>query len=458
LIINDFHEFLGKGKAGIIDISGIIIPYINNPKLQLICITTYAGLHQRIENKPGIVQLFSRIEIEGLSPEDTMLILEDKALLMEAEYKKFISYQAIKEIVLMTEKYISAPLPEKGISLLEDVFSYSATKDYYAIDINVIDSVLTKKIEIPVGSLGDQEKNLLLNLEDELHKRVVGQDIAIDEISAALRRARSGVQTRKAPMGSFLFLGPTGVGKTETAKALAEIYFGSEEKMIRLDMSEFQRPEDVVRLIGSETQEGILTTRVRETPFSLVLLDEIEKAYPDVLNLFLQVLDEGYLNDNYGEKVNFLNTIVIATSNAGAQIIIDFTKEGKGGEEIKEELLNNIFEKGLFRPEFINRFDGSIVFKPLSQDELLKIAGLQLGKLQRKLAEKEINLIITEGLKQKIVELSYDPTFGAREMKRVIQNTIEDGLAQAFLGDKIKNGATVEIDPEGFNISIQNPL
>lgn len=458
LIINNFHEFLGGGKAGIVDISGIIIPYISNPRLQLICITTYAGLHQKIESKPGIMQLFSKIEVSGLSKDDALLILEDKALSMESQYGKFISYQAIKEIVLMTEKYIATPLPEKAINLLEDVFSYASSREDFVIDVNVIDTVLTKKIQIPVGALGTQEKTLLLDMEKELHQRVIGQNDAIIEISAALRRSRAGVQTRKGPMGSFLFLGPTGVGKTETAKALADIYFGSEEKMIRLDMSEFQRPEDVVRLIGSETQEGILTTKVRETPFSLVLLDEIEKAYPDVLNLFLQVLDEGNLSDNFGQKVSFLNTLVIATSNAGYQIILDSSKEGKGGEEIKEKLLDNIFEKGLFRPEFINRFDGTIVFNPLTQDDLMMVAELQLGKLKKRLAEKEINFIVTDALKLRIVELSYNPAFGAREMKRVIQNTIEDGLAQAFLADKIKNGATLEIDPEQFNIIIQNPL
>jgi ATP-dependent Clp protease ATP-binding subunit ClpA len=457
LIINNLHEFIDVQKAGVIDISGILIPYLNNPHLQLIGITTYNGLHQKIEGKPGILQMFSKIEIKGMSEEDTLLLIEDKALQLEAEYQKFISYQAIGEIITMTEKYISEPLPEKAVSLLQDVFSYSANRQDYVIDAKVVDDVLTKKIEIPVGALGSEEKNLLLKMETELHTRVIGQDDAINDISAALRRARSGVQTRKGPMGSFLFLGPTGVGKTETAKALADIYFGSEDNMIRLDMTEFQRPEDIFRLIGSETQEGILTTKVRETPFSLVLLDEIEKAYPDILNLFLQVLDEGYLNDNLGQKASFLNTIVIATSNAGYQIILDSLKVGRSGKEIKDMLLDNIFEKGLFRPEFINRFDSTVVFKALTQEELLQVAGLQLGKLKKRLEEKEIEFIISDALKQKIVELSYNPAFGAREMKRVIQDKVEDSLAQAFLADRIKNGAKIEIDPEQFYVIIQNP-
>ncbi|MDD4409269.1 MAG: AAA family ATPase [Candidatus Pacebacteria bacterium] len=457
LIINNLQEFIDVQKAGVIDISGILLPYLNNSRLQLICITTYGGLHQKLEGKPGILQAFTKIEIKGMTEQDTLLLLESKSMQMESEYKKFISYQALKEIIIMTGRYISTPLPEKATSLLEDVFSFYSNKEDYVIDAKVVDDVLTKKIEIPVGALDVKEKNLLLEMENELHTRVVGQHDAIKDISAALRRARSGVQTRKGPMGSFLFLGPTGVGKTETAKALADIYFGSEEKLIRLDMSEFQRVEDIPRLMGSETQEGILTTKVRETPFSLVLLDEIEKAYPDILNLFLQVLDEGYLNDNYGQKVSFLNTIVIATSNAGYQIILESVKNGKGGEEIKEELLNNIFEKGLFRPEFINRFDSTVVFRSLTEEELLQIAGLQLEKLKKRLAEKEIKFIVSDELKRRIVELSYNPSFGAREMKRVIQDKVEDSLAQAFLADKIQNGATIEIDPEQFYVLIQNP-
>ncbi len=457
LIINNLHEFIDVQKVGVVDISGIIIPYLSSPRLQLICITTYGGLHQKIEGKPAILQAFSKIEAKGMSQQDTLLLLQSKALVMEFEYKKFISYQAIKEIIVTTEKYISSPLPEKALTLLSDVFSYCANKEEPLIDAKIVDTVLTKKIEIPVGALDDKEKTLLIELENELHKRVIGQDDAIRDIAAALRRARSGVQTRKGPMGSFLFLGPTGVGKTETAKALADIYFGSEDKMIRLDMSEFQRVEDIPRLMGSQEQEGILTSRVKETPFSLVLLDEIEKAYPDALNLFLQVLDEGYLNDNYGQKISFLNTIVIATSNAGYQIILDAAITKKSGEELKDALFKNIFQKGLFRPEFINRFDSAVVFQSLTQEQLFQIVTLQLGSLQKKMNEKEVNLVLSDELKKRIVKMSYNPAFGAREMKRVIQDVIEDGLAQAFLADKIQNGATVEVEPENFYLIIKNP-
>ncbi|MFA5080505.1 MAG: AAA family ATPase [Candidatus Paceibacterota bacterium] len=458
LIINDLHEFLGgQQRTGAVDISGILISYLENPDLQLICISTYAGLHKQIEAKPAILESLTKIEVSEMSENETLLILEGKVFSLEVQYKKFISYQSLVEIIKTSQKYISTPFPQKAIELLEESFSYSDTKGIGdIIEPDDVDFVISKKTDIPIGSVNSQEKVLLLSMEEELHKRVISQNEAISEISSALRRARSGVQTRKGPMGTFLFLGPTGVGKTETAKAVAAIYFGSEDRMIRIDMSEFQRTDDIPRLMGSETQPGILTTKVRESPFSLVLLDELEKAHPDVLNLFLQVLDEGYLNDNLGQKVSFTNTIIIATSNAGYQIILDSIKAQKPMEEIKEELLDNIFQKGIFRPEFVNRFDGLVVFKPLTQTDLMQIADLQLSKLKKKLLEKEIVFIVSEKLKRKIVELSYNPVFGAREMKRVIQEKVEDCLAREFLADHIGNGATIEIDPDTFTLSIKN--
>ncbi|MDD5639517.1 MAG: AAA family ATPase [Candidatus Pacebacteria bacterium] len=459
LIINDFHEFIGgQQRTGAVDISGILISYLKNPNLQLICISTYDGLHKQIEGKPGILESLTKIEVSEMSEDETLLILEEKVLLLEIQYKKFISYQSLVEIIKTSQKYISTPFPQKAIALLEESFSYSDTKGISdIIEPEDVDFVISKKTDIPIGALNTQEKVLLLSMEEELHKRVISQNEAISEVASALRRARSGVQTRKGPMGTFLFLGPTGVGKTETAKAVAAIYFGSEERMIRVDMSEFQRTEDIPRLMGSETQAGILTTKVRESPFSLILLDELEKAHPDVLNLFLQVLDEGYLNDNLGQKVSFTNTIIIATSNAGYQIILDSIKMQKSMEEIKEKLLDNIFQKGIFRPEFVNRFDGLVVFKPLTQTDLIQIADLQLNKLKKKLLEKEIIFIVSEELKKKIVELSYNPIFGAREMKRVIQEKVEDCLAREFLADHIGNGATIEINPDTFVLSIKNP-
>jgi ATP-dependent Clp protease ATP-binding subunit ClpC len=259
---------------------------------------------------------------------------------------------------------------------------------------------------------------------------------------------------RRGPIGSFLFLGPTGVGKTETAKALAEIYFGSEEKMIRLDMSEFQNLSDIPRLLGGPGEEGLLTTPVRERPFSLLLLDEFEKAHPKILNLFLQVFDEGHLTDGMGRKVSFKNTIIIATSNAGAEIIWEKLKQTQKLEIIKEDLLSYLIQNRIFAPELLNRFDGVIIFKPLTKENLLKIAELLLKKIQKQLKEKDIDFAITEPLKEKIVELSYDPKFGAREIQRVIQEKVGNVLAKEILTGRIKRGMRIEIDPQSFEIKI----
>jgi len=269
-----------------------------------------------------------------------------------------------------------------------------------------------------------------------------------------LRRARAQVTVRKGPMGAFLFLGPTGVGKTETAKALAQVYFGSEERMVRLDMSEFQAAADIPRLLGSPGEEGLLTTQIRENPFSLLLLDEIEKAHPNILNLFLQVLDEGFVTDGLGRKIDFKHCIIIATSNAGYQIILKAIEEKKEWIGVKREMLDYLFEEGIFRPEFINRFDAMVVFHPLSKDNLLGIAELLLQKLKRNLEEKNIEFVITLPLKEKIVELGYNPMFGAREMRRAIQDNVENVFASAILSGELDRGDRVEIDPVNFTLKI----
>ena len=453
LIINDFHDFLGgKTKAGIVDVSGLIGNYLYSPYFKTICLTSYSGLHKYIEKKPSILAEFQKIEVEEMSKDDTIKVLEKKVFGVEADNKKFIPFNSLKEIVEICEKYIfDFPFPQKAINILEET---ALLKDSKVVMPEDVHSLVSEKTQIPIGKIKSQEKEVLLDLESILHKRVVGQEEAIREISSALRRARTGVQTGKGPMGSFLFLGPTGVGKTETAKALAETYFKSEEKIVRLDMSEFQRIEDIERILGSEKQEGILTTQVKENPFSLVLLDEIEKSHPNILNLFLQVLDEGYLNDYTGRKISFNNSIIIATSNAGYKTILKALDEDKEMPEIKKELLADIFEKGLFRPEFINRFDGVVVFKSLNKENLHQIAGLQLDKLNKNLYSKRIKLIITEELKSKIVELSYNPTFGAREMKRIVQDKVENALARELLKDSIPNGSSITIDPKTFKVLI----
>ena len=457
LVISNFHNFVGgNDKLGTIDITGILSSFLRFPQFQMIAVSSYSGLHKYIDKNPSITSFFEKAEIEEVSQNQAYLILQNLVSVFERSHNVFITQLALKDIIKYSDQYFAnTPFPKKAIDLLDEAVAFvsNKSKDKMVLAKHIAE-IVSQKIEIPVGEAKLKEKQVLLNLEELIHKRIINQEQAVKEISSAMRRARAEIVKRKKPIGTFLFLGSTGVGKTETAKALAEIYFKSEKRIIRLDMSEFQEIRDISRLIGSHEQEGILTNQIKEDPFSLVLLDEIEKAHPNVLNLFLQILDEGFVNDGLGRKVSFLNSIIIATSNAGANIIYKDIQENKELNTTKQDLFSMFFEKGIFRPEFINRFDGVVIFKPLSKENLLDISGLMLKKVVKGMKQKEIEFIITEELKQKIVDLSYSPEFGAREMKRVIQNKIENILANAVLSDKIKAGDKIEIDPNEFKLLI----
>jgi ATP-dependent Clp protease ATP-binding subunit ClpC len=457
LVIDEFHNFVSETpKPGQVNISGILARYLPLSLFQIIAITTYQGLHKIIERNPSLLNLFEKVEVAEISEKETLEFLENHIPFFERKYKRFISYKALREIIRLGSRYLTqTPFPEKALRLLDEAMSYLAlyTKDQ-VLEPSHIKKVVSEKVEIPLEDLEEKEREILLNLEKLIHQRIINQEEAVREVSAALRRARTEIQLRSGPIGGFLFLGPTGVGKTETAKALAAIYFGSEKRMIRLDMSEFQNIDDIKRLIGSEGTEGLLSTPVRENPFSLVLLDEIEKAHPNILNLFLQVLDEGWVTGGDGRKVDFKNTIIIATSNAGAEVIREDIEKDKKLDIVKEDLLDYLLRKEIFRPEFINRFDAVVVFKPLSKENLLAISQLMLNKLAKNLRDKGIEFEITQDLKEKIVELGYSPEFGAREMRRVIQDKIENVLANALLSGKLKRGNKVKVNPKDFSLII----
>ncbi len=456
LVINDFHNYVRQATIpGMVDIGGIISPYLDLPQFQLIAITTYDGLHSIIEKQSSILSRLEKVEVSEISPRETLMLLEALVPELEKKHKVFVSYPAIRRIIDLTDRYFaSQPFPDKALDVLDEVVIYTArsTKDRFVLPKHV-SKIITEKTEVPLSELGSEEKEILLNLENLIHQRIINQEEAVKQIAAALRRARSEITVREGPLGTFLFLGPTGVGKTETSKALSHFYFGSEERMIRVDMSEFQNPSDVERLIGSNQQEGFLTTKVKEDPFSLVLLDEIEKSHPNILNLFLQIFDEGYVTDGLGRKIDFRNTIIIATSNAGYKVILESLKNKLDWGETRKTLLDYLFQQGIFRPELINRFDAVVLFSPLTKDNLLDISGLMLKKLQKNMESKGIDLEITRPLKEKIVKLSYSPVFGAREMRRVIQNNVENVLASAVLSGKIRRGDKVKMD-SSFSLKV----
>ncbi len=444
VVIEDLENHAGREKGpGKVDITRILLKYLSVPSFNIIGITTYKGLHTILENKPGFLKYFEKVEIPEISEKETLIFMERMIPFMERKHNKIISYKALREIVRLSSRYApEIPFPEKAFRLLDESMSHlsSFSKEKVLLPAH-IRKLVAEKAELPLEAMGEGEKRKLLNLENLIHKRVINQNQAVDEVSASLRRARAEIEARRGPIGGFLFLGPTGVGKTETARALSQNYFGGEKKMIRLDMSEFQSVSDIKRLLGGNRgEEGILTTPVRENPFSLILLDELEKAHPKIMNLFLQVLDEGWLTDGLGRKVDFKNTIIIATSNAVAEIIREDIRQDKKLGMVKEDLIDFLLKEKIFRPEFINRFDGIVVFKPLTKDNLIKIAELMLRSICEGLKDKGIEVRIEQGVKEKIASLGYSPEFGAREMNRVIQKRIGNLLANLIINNQIKRG------------------
>jgi len=450
LVIDDLDQFVSS-QDGRTDISEIIIKSAESNKIQIIAMTNQALYDKYVLSHPSLAKNFSKIIIKPLSVPETIKVLITSAEKLQRDQKITFNYFGIKDIVQKSDTYIhTSPLPEKAIDVTFELISYVKNNNLgNTLTPEVINQYLTQKIGTNIGKLTEDKSETLKNLESILHQNIIGQDEAVLAVSRALRRRSLQVSNTKKPIGTFLFLGPTGVGKTQTAKILSKEYFGNQDYVLRLDMSQFQDSTAVEKLIGSNitNQPGILTTQLQTKPNAVLLLDELEKAHPKILNLLLTILDEGYITDGFGREVKAQNTIIIATSNAGAQLIAELVKTQTPYQTLHDSLLEHIKQENIFSPEFINRFDEVIIFHPLTQENLKEIVKLNLTELNNRLKnEKNITINISEALINYIVEKGYDPAFGARNIIRFIQDFVEDSVAKTLLDNpEVTGEITIEI-------------
>ena len=524
LFIDELHTLIGAGAAeGAIDAANILKPALARGEIQCIGATTIDEYRKHIEKDAALERRFQPVQVGEPSKEEAVAILKGLRDRYEAHHKVRITDEAIKAAVQLSDRYITDRyLPDKAIDLIDEaasrvrIRSYTTPPDMKELEAKVqqlnkekeeaiahqnferaaqirdeerairadmeaqrkawedsrstaqrqvgaeeVAQIVASWTHIPVTQLTQDESDRLLHLEETLHQRVVGQDEAVSAVSRAIRRARAGLKDVHRPIGSFLFLGPTGVGKTELCKALAEAMFGDESALVRIDMSEYMEKYAVSRMIGSppgyvgHDEGGQLTEAVRRKPYSVVLFDEIEKAHPDVFNILLQVLEDGRLTDSTGRTVDFRNTICVMTSNVGAADVeknsraLGFSSTGKGEmsarsyERMKESMLDEL--KRTFRPEFLNRVDELIVFHPLDEENILRIAGLMVGSVAQRLKERGITLSWDDEVLQYLAKEGFDPTYGARPLRRAIQRMVEDDLSEEILSGRIKLGDTVRM-------------
>ncbi len=536
LFIDELHTIVGAGAAeGAVDAANILKPSLSRGEIQCIGATTLDEYRKYIERDAALERRFQPVLVEEPTVDQTIEILRGIKERYEAHHRLVISEEALKAAAELAARYIADRfMPDKAIDLIDEASSRvrlqrsqappslkDATKALdtirrekeaaisnqqyeYAAELRDRELKLLEKTEkmetswqanqegdlptvtdediaevvsmwtgIPLTRIAGEESARLLQMEEALHKRVIGQEEAITTISKAVRRARAGLKNPKRPIGSFIFLGPTGVGKTELVKALAEFLFGSEEALVKLDMSEFMERHSVARLVGAPPgyigyeQGGQLTEAVRRKSYSAILLDEIEKAHPEVFNMLLQILDDGHLTDAKGRRVDFRNTIIVMTSNVGAELIRRDTTLGfsvkldeiksqeQAYDRMKEKVLSEL--KRTFRPEFLNRIDGVVVFHALSRPHIRQIVDLMLVQVQKELDAHEVKLEVSEEAKDLLCEKGYDETFGARPLRRVIQNLVEDRLSEGLLESRFQPGDTVRLDREGDDL-VMRPL
>jgi ATP-dependent Clp protease ATP-binding subunit ClpC len=518
---------VGAGAAeGAVDAANILKPALSRGEIQCIGATTLDDYRKYVERDPALERRFQPVHVEEPSTEDTISILKGIRGRYEEHHHLTITDEALHTAATLASRFIADRfMPDKAIDLMDEAASKVrirasttplsvkesmkvlehvrrekdeaiAGQQYeYAAELRDRELKLADKLEhmeenwesasgehevvvteediaevvsmwtgIPVTRLAMEDMERLLKMEEALHERIIGQDEAINVVSKAIRRARAGIKDPRRPIGSFIFLGPTGVGKTELVRAVAEFMFGSEDAMIRLDMSEFMERHTVARLVGAPPgyvgydQGGQLTEAVRRKSYCCILFDEIEKAHPEVFNILLQIFDDGHLTDAKGRKVDFRNSIIFMTSNIGSDLIKRDTTLGfalktdeaatsqQQYQRMKDKVMDEV--KRFFRPEFLNRIDGSVVFHALTREHILKIVDLMLKKVQDQLKEKSIEMEVTQAAKERLAEKGYDPTFGARPLRRVIQDGIEDMLSEKLLGGHMQAGDVMVVDVE----------
>ena len=449
IVCLDNAELFFEEGVGSVDLTSLLLPIIEAGRLPLILAMEEQKFLQISKRTPALVAAMNRITVHPTSESDTLKVLEDHLPLLEHSRGVTYMYQALKESYKLSQRYVyDVSMPGQAISLLESAAEYAEpSKLVTAVSVQ---QVIEKTIGVKTSQASDpDEREKLLNLEALLHERMIGQDRAVSVVSDALRRARSGIRNQNRPVGTFLFLGPTGVGKTELAKSLAEVYYGGENNIIRLDMNEFVSSDDVARLIADGADDpSSLTAQVMKQPFSVVLLDEIEKAHSSVLTTLLQLLDEGILRDVRNREVSFRDTVIIATSNAGADRIQEYINRGYSLQQFEETFLNELINSHIFHPEFLNRFDEMVVFSPLQKPELLQVVDLILQGVNKNLAEQKITVTVTPDAKDYLVDAGYDPRLGARPMRRVVQRAVENTVAKQMLANEVMAGGTVEIGLE----------
>lgn len=452
----DNAQVFFEESAGTIDISNSIEQILETGAVRLILTMDEQKFLKISQNKPSLTNSLNRIKVAPTNFDDTMRILEDD--IISIEYKRNITYtyQALKRSYDLASRYIyDIVMPGQASKLLKEAANYAVNQ---VVSEESIIKTVESTMNVKVGNASSvEEKEKLLHLEELIHQRMINQTKAVSAVANAIRRARSGVRNQNRPIGTFLFLGPTGVGKTELAKALSEIYFNGENNLIRIDLNEYVMAEDVNRLIASGAENpNSLTAQVMKNPFSVILLDEIEKAHPNVLTTLLQLLDEGILRDFNNREISFRDSIVIATSNAMADRIREYIERGYNLDQFEDKFVSELISNGDFKTEFLNRFDEIVIFRPLNQGELRQVIDLILKGVNKTLAPQHLSIEVDDDAKDFLVEKDYDPRLGARPMRRIVQKSVENIIAKKMLANEAAPGSTLRITLEEVENSISD--